>query len=157
KLFLFWTDPHGDGSLRDGVDGFRIDHMMDDLDHKGRLTNLFADFWAPIIAAVKARNPKVRIVAEQADWGYGEAWLVRGNADLVFAFPLRGALTKLDREEMLAAIRETRARTPAGKGQIVFLENHDTDRSMTLLGNDPARARVAAAFSILLKGEPLIY
>lgn len=46
RLLVHWIDPHGDGSLRDGVDGFRFDHMMDDLDNKHRLTNLFADFCA---------------------------------------------------------------------------------------------------------------
>ena len=157
NLLLFWLDPHGDGSLRDGVDGFRIDHMMDDLDNKKRLTNLFADFWSPIFRSLKAKNPRARIVAEQSDWGYGEDWLKRGNADVAFAFPLRGALTRLDKAEIVKALRDTDARTPPGKSQIIFLENHDTDRSMTLYGGDPARARVAAAFNILLKGEPLLY
>lgn len=157
RLFLFWADPHGDGSGRDGVDGYRIDHMMDDLDNKHLLKNLFADFWTPIIEKVKARRPGFRILAEQADWGYGEDWLNRGNADLVFAFPLRGAMTKLDKPAIAAAIRETEAKTPAGKGQITFLENHDTDRLMSLVDNDPARARAAAAIALMLKGEPLIY
>lgn len=157
RLFLFWLDPHGDGSLRDGIDGFRIDHMMDDLDNKGRLTNLFADFWQPIFRAVRARNPRARIIAEQADWGYGDDWLRRGDADLVFAFPLRGGLTRLDKREILTALREMETRTPAGRSQILFLENHDTDRFMTLIGNDPARARIGAALNLLLRGEPLLY
>lgn len=156
-LLLFWLDPHGDGSLHDGVDGFRIDHMMDDLDHKGRLTNLFADFWAPIFAAIRERNPRARILAEQADWGYGDDWLKRGDADVVFAFPLRGAITKFDKREIADAIRETDARTPPGKRQILFVENHDTDRFATLVDSDPARLRAGAAMNILLKGEPLIY
>jgi alpha-amylase len=157
RLMLYWVDPHGDGSLRDGVDGFRIDHMMDDLDNKKRLTNLFADFWTPLFRSLKARNPRFRILAEQSDWGFGEDWLRRGNADVAFAFPLRGALNKLDKKEIVAAIRETERRTPAGKSQIVFVENHDTDRFMTLAGDDPARARVGAALNVLLRGEPLIY
>ena len=143
-------------ALRDGVDGFRIDHMMDDLDNKHRLTNLFADFWAPIFAAVRHRNPGIRILAEQSDWGFGEDWLRRGGADAVFAFPLRGALGKLDKADLVKTIRETEARTPPGKDQIVFIENHDTDRYMSTV-SDPRRARIAAAFNILLKGEPLIY
>ncbi|MDQ8756795.1 alpha-amylase family glycosyl hydrolase [Sphingosinicella sp. LHD-64] len=157
RLFLFWLDPHGDGSLRDGVDGFRIDHMMDDLDNKGRLTNLFADFWQPIFRAVRARNPRARIIAEQADWGYGDDWLRRGDADLVFAFPLRGALTHLDKREIVTALGEMARRTPGGRSQILFLENHDTDRFMTLVDSDPARARMGAALSLLLHGEPLLY
>lgn len=157
KLLLFWADPHGDGSGRDGVDGFRIDHMMDDLDHKGLLRNLFADFWTPIFKALKARRPGFRILAEQADWGFGEEWLIRGNADLAFAFPLRGAILELEKKAIETAVRETEAKTPAGKGQIVFLENHDTDRSMSVLKDDPARARAAAAIALTLKGEPLLY
>lgn len=156
KLFLFWTDPHGDGSLRDGVDGFRIDHMMDDLDNKRRLTNLFASFWRPIFAAVRKRNPEVRILAEQSDWGFGEDWLRRGDADAVFAFPLRGALNTLDKAGLVKTILETDEKTPPGKDQVVFIENHDTDRYMSVV-KDPRRARIGAAFNILLKGEPLIY
>ena len=33
-LFHLWIDPNQDGDFSDGVDGFRIDHMMDDLDWK---------------------------------------------------------------------------------------------------------------------------
>src|SRR6185312_7200191 len=51
ELLLYWADPHGDGSGRAGVDGFRIDHMMDALDHKGLDKNLFADFWTPLFKA----------------------------------------------------------------------------------------------------------
>ncbi|WP_407353831.1 alpha-amylase family glycosyl hydrolase [Luteimonas sp. R10] len=157
RVLLFWADPHGDGSGRDGVDGFRIDHMMDDLDHKGVATNLFADFWRPVFDALRERRPGFRIMAEQADWGFGEDWLTRGDADLVFAFPLRGALIELDKDKIARAVRETDAITPAGKGQIVFLENHDTDRVMSLVDGDPARARAVAALSLVLRGEPLLY
>ena len=156
-LMLFWIDPHGDGSGADGVDGLRIDHMMDDLDHKGIEKHLFADFWVPMFGELKARRPGLRILAEQADWGYGDDWLKRGHADLVFAFPLRGALTKLDKREIVNAIRETEAKTPRGKSQVLFLENHDVDRYMSVVGDDPARARAGAAILLALKGEPLIY
>ncbi|NUS38468.1 MAG: DUF3459 domain-containing protein, partial [Lysobacter sp.] len=157
QLLLYWADPHGDGSGRDGVDGFRIDHMMDDLDHKGLDTGLFAGFWTPIFDALKARRPGLRILAEQADWGDGRDWLARGHADLVFAFPLRGALVSLDKRAIVKALRDIAATTPAGKGQIVFLENHDVDRFMSLAGNDPARARAGAALALLAAGEPLVY
>jgi glycosidase len=156
-LMLFWIDPHGDGSGVDGVDGLRIDHMMDDLDHKGIEKHLFADFWVPMFGELKARRPGLRILAEQADWGYGDDWLKRGHADLVFAFPLRGALTKLDKREIVNAIRETEAKTPRGKSQVLFLENHDVDRYVSVVGDDPARARAGAAILLALKGEPLIY
>ena len=33
EFYQFWVDPNGDGKFTDGVDGFRIDHIMDDLDY----------------------------------------------------------------------------------------------------------------------------
>ena len=157
NLLLFWADPHGDGSGRDGVDGFRIDHMMDDLDHKGLDKNLFADFWTPIFHALKTRRPGLRILAEQADWGYGTKWLTQGHVDMVFAFPLRGALVSLDKQKIIEAIRATEAATPPGKAQVIFLENHDVDRFMSLVHDDQAKARAGAAIELTLKGDPLIY
>ncbi|MBD8871486.1 alpha-amylase family glycosyl hydrolase [Rhodanobacter sp. DHB23] len=156
-LLLYWADPHGDGSGRDGVDGFRIDHMMDDLDHEGLDKHLFAGFWTPIFDALKARRPALRILAEQAGWGYGKEWLTDGHVDMVFAFPLRGALVSLDKKAIVKAIRDTDAATPPGKQQVVFLENHDVDRYMSLVHDDPARARAGAAIELMLKGDPLIY
>ncbi|PWK92437.1 alpha-amylase family glycosyl hydrolase [Fulvimonas soli] len=157
ELLLYWADPHGDGSGRDGVDGFRLDHMMDDLDRKGVDRDLFAGFWTPLFRALKARRPGLRLIAEQAGWGYGRDWLVRGHVDLVFAFPLRGALAKLDKRAIVDTLRATARDTPPGKDQIVFLENHDIDRYMSLVGGDPAKARAGAAIALLLKGEPLVY
>lgn len=157
NLLLFWADPHGDGSGRDGVDGFRIDHMMDDLDHKGLDTHLFSHFWAPIFRALKMRRPALEILAEQAGWGYGGKWLTQGHADMVFAFPLRQALVSLRKAQIVQAIRATAAATPPGKTQLIFLENHDVDRYMSAVGDDPARARAGAAIELTLAGDPLIY
>lgn len=157
EYLLRWADPHGDGSGRDGVDGYRIDHMMDDLDNMHRVTNLFEGFWKPLIAAVKARRPGFRFIGEQWDWGYGTEFLMRGNADMVFAFQLRDALIKLDKAAIVQQIEATERATPAGKGQILFLENHDTDRFMTQLDGDTAKARTGAAITLMLRGEPLLF
>lgn len=154
---LRWADPHGDGSGRDGVDGFRIDHMMDDLDNAHVVTDLFAGFWTPLIAAVKARRPAVRFVGEQWDWGFGHDFLTHGGADMVFAFPLQAALKRLDKAAIVAAADATWAATPAGKTQVTFLENHDTDRFMTTIGDDPAKARAGAALLFALRGLPSVY
>eukprot|EP01037_Dinobryon_pediforme_P010338 gene10338-10404_t len=154
---LRWADPHHDGSGRDGVDGFRIDHMMDDLDNAHVATGLFDGFWRPLIAAVKARRPGLRFVGEQWDWGHGTEFMVRGHADMVFAFPLRSALLSLDKGAILREVAATEAATPAGKSQVVFVENHDTDRSASLVDGDPAKARALAAMIFVLRGEPLVY
>ena len=157
SLFVSLVDPNRDGRFDDGVDGFRLDHMMDDLDGNPRLTHLFADFWAPLLAATRAVNPRVRFIAEQSDWGYGEDWLTRGGADLVFDFSLQRAIASLDRDSLAGVIAGTVAHTPAGKGQLVMIENHDMNRFASRVGGDLRREKVGAALDILLKGTPLIY
>jgi alpha-amylase len=157
NLFVSLIDPNRDGRFEDGVDGFRIDHMMDDLDMKGKLTNLFARFWAPVFASARAANPRIKIIAEQYDWGYGEDFLTRGGTDMVFAFPLRNAIVSLQRDSIANAITETHDRTPAGKGQLVFIENHDMNRFASEMSGDARKERIGAALNILLQGTPLIY
>jgi glycosidase len=89
RLFKYWMDPNGDGNFSDGVDGFRIDHMMDDLDDKGILPNLFSDFWAPLLSELHAMNPALIVLAEQADWHlYGESYFNEAGIDAAFAFQL---------------------------------------------------------------------
>lgn len=157
EYLLHWADPQGDGSGREGVDGYRIDHMMDDLDHQHVLTDLLATFWAPLMSAVKARRPSLRFLGEQADWGFGTDCLTAGTADSVFAFPLREALVTLDKSAILRAIEATEAATPKDKRQVLFLENHDTDRMMSMAGANSAKARAAAALLLMLKGDPSVY
>lgn len=157
RLFLTFVDPNGDGRCDDGVDGFRLDHMMDDLDGKPELRGLFAGFWAPILAQARAANPRIRFLAEQGDWGWGDDWLTRGGADLVFAFPLQRAIATLNRDSIAAAIAGTVERTPTGKGQLVFIENHDVMRFASRVGGDPRKERIGAALATLLEGTPLIY
>ena len=157
SLFVSLVDPNRDGRFDDGVDGFRLDHMQDDLDGNPRLTHLFADFWAPLFAATRAANPGVRFIAEQADWGFGEDWLTRGGADLVFAFPLERAIATLNRDSIATAIVQTRQHTPPGKGQLVFIENHDVSRFASRVDSDLRKEKVGAALDVLLEGTPLIY
>ena len=155
--FLRWVDPDGDGDFSDGVDGFRLDHMMDDLDEKGILTGLFDDFWKPLFARVRSINPDILFVAEQADWGYGGDFLKRGDTDFAFAFPLAAAIRSFDKAKIVEAIAGTAAATPPGKHQIIFVENHDMNRVASDPGMTPERLRTAAALATLLKGTPLLY
>jgi alpha-amylase len=156
-FFLSWIDPNRDGRFEDGVDGFRIDHMMDDLDAKGKVTGLFDGFWAPIFEQLRATNPRVTIIAEQADWGYGDDFLTRGGVDAVFAFPLRQAILAFDRGAIVEAMTTTANKTPAGKRQLVFIENHDTNRFTSEVEGDLRKAKVGAALNLLLPGTPLLY
>ena len=154
---LRWVDPNGDGDFSDGVDGFRLDHMMDDLDNKHILTNLFDAFWKPVFAKLKARNPKLNLVAEQWDWGDGGDFLRRGGVDAAFAFPLVSAIRSFDKAKIVAAIDTLEKAIPPGKHELVFVENHDMPRIASDPGITPEKLRTAATLAMLLKGTPLIY
>lgn len=157
SYMLGWVDPNGDGDFSDGVDGFRLDHMMDDLDNKHIDTKLFDNFWKPLFSKLKARNPRLSFIAEQSDWGYGRAYLRQGGVDAVFGFPLGGAIRSFDKPKIVDAIEKTAAATPPGKHQLVFVENHDVPRIASDDAMTPQRLRTAAALSLLLQGTPLIY
>ncbi len=152
-----WVDPNGDGDVSDGVDGFRLDHMMDDLDNKHILTNLFDSFWKPVFAQLKARNPKLHLIAEQWDWGDGGDFLRRGGVDAAFAFPLASAIRSFDKAKIIAALDQIENAIPNGKEELVFIENHDMQRIASDPGITPDKLRTAATLAMLLKGTPLIY
>jgi len=157
-LMRYWVDPNGDGDFSDGVDGFRLDHMMDDLDGKGILPTLFVDYWTPLFAGLRAVNPDLIFLAEQADWtAYGNSHFEGGGVDAVFAFPLWQAILAGDKVGIEAAVTETLRRTPEGRHQLLFLENHDTDRFASVVESDPARLRSGAALVTLLYGIPSLY
>lgn len=158
ELFSYWLDPNKDGNFEDGVDGFRLDHMMDDLDNKGRLTNLFRDFWVPLIDTLKGINPKIHIMAEQADWGsYGIDYLTKAKVDWVFAFRIQQAIRSMDKEKITAYADTTFRDTPKGNNQIVFIENHDIPRFSTAVKQDKGKEKVGASLNLLIGGVPSIY
>ena len=157
QLFSYFLDPNKDGKFDDGIDGFRLDHAMDHLDGKPTLTNLFAEFWKPLIASLKQINPKVKIVAEQADWAdYGFDYFEKANVDRMFGFGLQKAILSFNKEEIVHNADMILCKTPAGKEQFVFIENHDMDRFASLETNIE-RQKSAAAIMLLIGGIPSIY
>ncbi len=158
RLFKKFVDPNNDGKFDDGVDGFRLDHMMDDLDFKGRLTNLFDKFWGPLLTKLKQVNPALNIVAEQATWGdFGFDYFDNAHVDRVFAFRLQQAIASFDKNKLAAAADTTLGMLPPGKQQVVFIENHDMKRFASVVDKNPGKERVGAALNILLGGIPSIY
>ncbi|WP_235296088.1 alpha-amylase family glycosyl hydrolase [Portibacter marinus] len=158
KEFAFWVDPHGDGTLRDGIDGFRLDHMMDDLDDKGRLVGVYSKFWKPLIGRVKEMNSDVKFIGEQADWSsHGIKAYNEAGVDFMFAFPLKYAISNFNKGEIEWAQEQGVQGTPEGKKQIIIIENHDTTRYASSVSSHPAKLKIGAALNILLKGAPAIY
>ncbi len=158
KLFSYWIDPNGDGKFDDGVDGFRLDHMMDDLDNKGRLPHLFDTFWNPLLTKLRAINPQIKIVAEQANWfSLGTEYLEHGGVDRVFGLRLCFAIRSFDKKLLLANADSTLAMLPPGKQQVVFIENHDVPRFSYAVKGNLAKMKVGCAFNLLMGGIPSIY
>ncbi|MEB3345088.1 alpha-amylase family glycosyl hydrolase [Aquimarina gracilis] len=157
-LFSYWVDPNSDGKFDDGVDGFRIDHMMDDLDWKGIRTNLFKNFWAPLFKHLKSINPNLKIFGEQANWkDIGENYFNTANVDMMFAFGLREGILSMEKEQISNKMDSLLKLTPKEKSQLVFLENHDTPRFASFVENDKAKLKLGAFLMMFNKGIPSIY
>ena len=158
-LFKYWVDPDKDGHFEDGVDGFRIDHMMSDLDWKGKITGLFTDLWKPLFDELRKLNPAVQIMGEQANWGadYGLEYYEEGGLDMVFAFGLNMAIKSFNKRQIINKYDSTLLLTPKDKYQVLFIENHDMQRFASAAGNYPGKMKIGAAFNLLLKGVPSIY
>lgn len=158
NILNFWVDPNKDGNFDDGVDGFRFDHMMDDLDNQHRLTDLFKIFWTPIVTKLKDTNSSLTIIAEQANWfSLGHEYFYEAMVDRVFAFGLSWAIETFNKEKLMAAADSILTRNPSGKDQIVFIENHDTRRMASVKNISNGQLKVAATLNLLMGGVPLIY
>ncbi len=157
NYLIGWVDPSQRGDFSDGVDGFRLDHMMDDLDNKHINSHLFESFWKPLFAKVRAANPRIKFIAEQWDWGDGADFLRRGGVDGAFAFPLAAAIRSFDKSKVLKAVNQLETAVPEGKHELVFVENHDMSRLASDSGITPEKLRSAATLIIALKGTPCIY
>ena len=157
ELFSYFIDPNKDGKFDDGVDGFRLDHAMDHLDGKPTLTNLFAEFWKPLIHTLKDINPQIKIVAEQANWAdYGFEYFEKAGVDRMFGFGLQQAILSFDKEQIIQNAEIIFNKTPQGKEQIIFIENHDIDRFASIQTNFE-KQKTAAAMMLLMGGVPSIY
>ena len=174
-FYAHWVDPNGDGKFDDGVDGFRIDHMMDDLDNKGLFTHMFSNFWNPVFQYCKAINPNLFVVGEQSNWAeYGEDMIVQGGINASFGFPIHFAIAgtpdyfakdpadktlrnSLNAENIGKQVEQTLKRIPEGKNYINFIENHDTERFASVVKQDKRKLFCGAVLNILLPGIPSIY
>jgi alpha-amylase len=158
QLFSYWLDPNKDGKFDDGVDGFRLDHMMDNLDNKGRMPHLFDTFWNPLLTQLRSINPKINVVAEQADWfSLGYKYLEHGGVDRVFGLRLAFAIRLFRKDLLMNNADSTLAMLPPGKQQVVFIENHDVPRFASEVKGDMAKLKAGCAFNLLIGGVPSIY
>jgi len=158
QFYSFWLDPLGKGDGNSGVDGYRLDHVMDDLDGYGVLTGLLRNFWRPLIEHVRRRAPGAFFLAEPADWHtHGGELLREADIDGVFAIPLMFALRSGKTAELVTELKKTLADAVPGRSPFVVLENHDVTRFASAVWEDPARERLGAVLNLTLPGIPTLY
>lgn len=158
KMFKYWMDPNADGKFYEGVDGFRISNMADKLEDSGKLTNLFKDFWAPLLAELKKINAEVKIMAGQDNHtSFGNEYYTKAHIDGVSAFRLQQAIQSFDKKKIETAADSTFNYLPQGRQPVVFIESHDAKRFATIAGGNMAKMKAGAALNVLMGGTPLVY
>lgn len=150
-----WLDPDGNGDPSDGIDGYRLDHVL--LDEGWGYT---IGWWQHWKAAMRAVNPDVFTFAEQADWGsHGQELLSAHDATFTkpFLFAARNAINAGSAAGLYSEMAATLASLPPGRTYLGSLGDHDVDRLVTSLGNNTARGKAAAAVLMLQPFPPVIY
>lgn len=156
KVAAFW--------LKDvGVDGFRLDAVrylfeqgdsLQDLPETKRWLHQFADYCREL-------KPEVFIVGEVwADTGQAASYVARAGLDSTFDFDLAKAFIEAASFVSPGLVSKRLERTrDAYKAPVfgTFLANHDQERTLSQLGGDIAKARLAALLQFTAPGIPFIY
>jgi glycosidase len=158
KIYAFWLDPDGDGNLSDGVDGYRMDHVMDNLDNAGVSIGLLERVWKPVVEYTRKINPSVFYLVEPSDWGSKwDATLRASGMDGAFNIPLRGSIVYMAKDRIVeSGIRDVKNGTK-GKLSFTVIENHDNNRFASEVSSDPAALRLGAVLNLTLPGVPCLY
>jgi alpha-amylase len=150
-----WLDPNGDGDPSDGIDGYRLDHVLPD---EGWGYNMA--FWQQWKDSMRTVNPDVFTFPEQADWGsHGDNLLGPHDAafTMPFMFAARSAIASGNAAGLYSEMKATLASLPPNRTYLALLGNHDVDRLASALGNVTGRNKVAAAILMTQPFPPVIY
>ncbi|MEO5989755.1 MAG: glycosyl hydrolase 53 family protein [Candidatus Eisenbacteria bacterium] len=150
-----WLDPDGNGDPSDGVDGYRLDHVLADEGYGYTM-----GWWNSWKSALQSVQANVFTFAEQADWGsHGSELLTAHDAAFTkpFEFAARSALASQSAASLYSEMRSTLASLPAGRTYLATLGDHDVDRLASATGDVPGRNRVAAAVLMTQPFPPVIY
>lgn len=156
KVSAFWLQEMG-------VDGFRLDaarYILEN-DEQQASTPETHQWWKRYDAAVKAINPQALLVGEVWTATKEAAEYVKnGELDINFEFDLAGAMVDAARNRFGASvgtIQNAVWKAYPPNQFAPFLTNHDQDRVMSVLGDDVAKARMAAALLLTAPGAPFLY
>ena len=145
-----------------GVDGFRLDAISFLVEEEGKLLHTPGTH-----GVLREFSSYVRTIAPNA-FTIGEVWDSTGamlpyypdQLDAHFAFEISNAIIEAVRtgsaKKLLAPVLRLQDTLPANRWA-PFLRNHDQTRTMTELGGNVARAKVAATILLTLPGVPFVY
>jgi glycosidase len=133
-------------------DGFRLDYAI----------GPSHDFWTDFRIAVRQAKPEAWIFGEVVEtpqrqrsyWGR-----LHGCLDFVLQQALRElfAFGSINLTQFDAFLEKHEAFFPPGYSRPSFLDNHDVDRFLWLVGGDKRRLKLAALCQFTLGGPPIVY
>lgn len=155
KVARFWLEEMG-------VDGFRLDAIPYLVEQDGQLMHSRGTH-----AFLREFSTYVRSVAPNS-FTIGEVWdstaamlpYYPDQLDAHFAFDISNAIVEAVRSgsarKLLLPVLRLQRVLPANRWA-PFLRNHDQTRTMTELGGNVARAKLAATILLTLPGVPFVY
>lgn len=156
KVAKFWIEEIG-------VDGFRIDgarHLIEEGEKQANTEKTIAWF-TDFRKLFKSWNPSAMAVGEVWDSSYNTIHYLKSDSlDMVFDFDLANAIisgVRMGSSSNLSANIITETKLYGGSGMGTFLTNHDMNRVMSQLNDDPKLAGHAATILLTIPGTPFIY
>jgi alpha-amylase len=145
-----------------GVDGFRLDAVAHFVEAGGQMKHAPGTF--PVLrelaAAVREISPNAFTIGEVWDSTGAMLPYYPDQLDAYFAFEGADAMLEAVRtgsaQKLFPAFLRLQRDIP-GHRWAPFLRNHDQPRTMTELGGDFAKARLAATFLLTMPGTPFVY
>jgi cyclomaltodextrinase / maltogenic alpha-amylase / neopullulanase len=139
--------------LRLGIDGWRLDvpnEIEDDT------------FWAEFRQTVEQENPDAYILGEI--WDFNPTWVDENHCHGLMNYPLRASILEFIKGKPLIknsveTLEKTLTGYPHANAYSMYqlVGSHDTERIMTLAGNDPQKVKLAYTLLFGLPGAPAIY
>ena len=136
-----------------GIDGWRLD-VPNEVPH---------EFWKEFRKVVKGVGPSKYIVGEI--WDNGFPWLEGDEFDAVMNYRFRRAMIdffatgEADPVRLDETLGRIRIDYPDAANDVMLnlIGSHDTERFLTLCGDDVSKLKLAALFQMTYPGAPCIY
>jgi len=139
--------------LQQGIDGWRLD-VPNEIE--------VDSFWADFRRTVEAENPDAYILGEI--WDFNPPWVDANHMHGLMNYPTRTAILdfikgKTPALPSIELIEKTILGYPRQNAYAMYqlLGSHDTERLMTLAGNDINRVKLAYTLLFALPGAPAIF